>query len=112
MFTNYSPQLVQEPSQFDVLVMPNLYGDILSDLCAGLVGGLGLTPSGNIGADGVAIFEAVSTTTYIAMVSMFAGCVPGSWHCTRYCWPGQGQPYSSTVVGYHDATSHGVPEAC
>lgn len=45
---------------FDVLVMPNLYGDILSDLCAGLIGGLGLTPSGNIGADGVAIFEAVS----------------------------------------------------
>ena len=45
---------------FDVLVMPNLYGDILSDLCAGLVGGLGLTPSGNIGANGVAIFEAVS----------------------------------------------------
>ena len=40
--------------------MPNLYGDILSDLCAGLVGGLGLTASGNIGADGVAIFEAVS----------------------------------------------------
>ena len=40
--------------------MPNLYGDILSDLCAGLVGGLGLTPSGNIGANGVAIFEAVS----------------------------------------------------
>ncbi len=41
------------------MVMPNLYGDILSDLCAGLIGGLGLTPSGNIGADGVAIFEAV-----------------------------------------------------
>ncbi len=40
--------------------MPNLYGDILSDLCAGLVGGLGLTPSANIGNDGVAIFEAVS----------------------------------------------------
>ena len=55
----FSEQLVQDPSQFDVLVMPNLYGDILSDLCAGLVGGLGLTPSGNIGADGVAIFEAV-----------------------------------------------------
>lgn len=53
-------QLVKHPSSFDVLVMPNLYGDILSDLCAGLVGGLGLTPSGNIGADGVAIFEAVS----------------------------------------------------
>ena len=54
-------QLVQDPTQLDVLVMPNLYGDILSDLCAGLVGGLGLTPSANIGADGVAIFEAVSS---------------------------------------------------
>ena len=53
-------QLVQNPAKLDVLVMPNLYGDILSDLCAGLIGGLGLTPSGNIGADGVAIFEAVS----------------------------------------------------
>jgi isocitrate dehydrogenase (NAD+) len=51
--------LVQDPSLFDVLVMPNLYGDILSDLCAGLVGGLGLTPSGNIGNNGVALFEAV-----------------------------------------------------
>jgi len=51
--------MVQDPTQFDVLVMPNLDGDILSDRCAGLVGGLGLTPSGNIGADGVAIFEAV-----------------------------------------------------
>ncbi len=51
--------MVQNPSQFDVLVMPNLYGDILSDLCAGLIGGLGLTPSGNIGARGSAIFEAV-----------------------------------------------------
>ena len=39
--------------------MPNLYGDILSDLGAGLIGGLGLTPSGNIGADGVALFESV-----------------------------------------------------
>ena len=42
-------QLVKDPTQFDVLVMPNLYGDIISDLCAGLIGGLGLTPSGNIG---------------------------------------------------------------
>ena len=54
---------MKRPHLFDVLVMPNLYGDILSDLCAGLVGGLGLTPSGNIGADGVAIFEAVSEYT-------------------------------------------------
>ncbi|XP_078588564.1 isocitrate dehydrogenase [NAD] subunit alpha, mitochondrial-like isoform X1 [Branchiostoma floridae x Branchiostoma japonicum] len=54
--------MVQDPTQFDVLVMPNLYGDILSDLCAGLIGGLGVTPSGNIGADGVAIFESVHGT--------------------------------------------------
>lgn len=54
--------LVKDPSQFDLLVMPNLYGDILSDLCAGLIGGLGLTPSGNIGMDGVAVFEAVHGT--------------------------------------------------
>jgi isocitrate/isopropylmalate dehydrogenase len=40
---------VRDPTQFDVLVMPNLYGDIISDLCAGLIGGLGLTPSANIG---------------------------------------------------------------
>merc|ERR1712141_686128 len=53
--------MVQDPSKYDVLVMPNLYGDILSDLCAGLIGGLGLTPSGNIGLDG-AIFEAVHGT--------------------------------------------------
>jgi len=54
--------LVKDPTQFDLLVMPNLYGDILSDLCAGLIGGLGLTPSGNIGMDGVAVFEAVHGT--------------------------------------------------
>lgn len=53
--------MVQDPSQYDVLVMPNLYGDILSDMCAGLVGGLGLTPSGNIGLNG-ALFESVSVT--------------------------------------------------
>ena len=47
---NACMQLVKNPTQFDVLVMPNLYGDIISDLCAGLIGGLGLTPSGNIGA--------------------------------------------------------------
>ena len=54
--------MVQDPTQFDCLVMPNLYGDILSDLCAGLIGGLGLTPSGNIGENGAAIFEAVHGT--------------------------------------------------
>lgn len=53
--------MVQDPTQYDVLVMPNLYGDILSDMCAGLVGGLGLTPSGNIGLNG-ALFESVHGT--------------------------------------------------
>ena len=50
--------LVMNPQKLDVLVMGNLYGDILSDLCAGLVGGLGLVPGANLG-DEVAIFEAV-----------------------------------------------------
>lgn len=44
-------KLANNPSEFDVMVMPNLYGDIVSDLCAGLIGGLGLTASGNIGKD-------------------------------------------------------------
>ena len=50
-------QLVQKPELYDVMVLPNLYGDILSDLCAGLVGGLGVAPGANIG-DGGAVFEA------------------------------------------------------
>jgi isocitrate dehydrogenase (NAD+) len=50
--------LVMKPEQFDVLVMPNLYGDIVSDLCAGLVGGLGVVGAANLGAD-VGVFEAV-----------------------------------------------------
>jgi isocitrate dehydrogenase (NAD+) len=55
---NMCMQLVMRPEEWDVLMMENLYGDILSDLCAGLVGGLGVVPGGNIGLD-VAIFEAV-----------------------------------------------------
>lgn len=54
---NLAMQLVQRPEEYDVLVLPNLYGDIISDLCAGLIGGLGLAPGGNIGDD-VALFEA------------------------------------------------------
>ncbi len=50
--------LVMRPQQFDVLLLPNLYGDIVSDLCAGLVGGLGVVPGANLGAD-MALFEAV-----------------------------------------------------
>ncbi len=55
---NMCMQLVQKPEDYDVLVLPNLYGDILSDLCAGLVGGLGVAPGMNVGDKGVAIFEA------------------------------------------------------
>ena len=55
---NCCMQLVMRPEQFDVIVTTNLFGDIISDLCAGLVGGLGLAPGANIGAD-AAIFEAV-----------------------------------------------------
>jgi len=51
-------QLVMYPEQFDVLVMPNLYGDIVSDLCAGLVGGLGVVGAANLGAE-IGVFEAV-----------------------------------------------------
>jgi isocitrate dehydrogenase (NAD+) len=53
---NLCMQLVRTPQQFDVLVLPNLYGDIVSDLCAGLVGGLGVAPGANLG-QGLALFE-------------------------------------------------------
>jgi isocitrate dehydrogenase (NAD+) len=58
MIDNACMQLVQRPEAFDVLVMPNLYGDIVSDLCAGLVGGLGVTPGANMG-ESLAVFEPV-----------------------------------------------------
>jgi isocitrate dehydrogenase (NAD+) len=55
---NACMQLVMRPEQFDIMLLENLYGDIVSDLCAGLVGGLGLVPGANIGEKG-AVFEAV-----------------------------------------------------
>ncbi len=55
---NMAMQLVQKPQMYDVLLLPNLYGDIISDLCAGLVGGLGVAPGANIG-DHCAVFEPV-----------------------------------------------------
>jgi len=55
---NMAMQLVQKPEEYDVLVMPNLYGDVLSDLCAGLVGGLGVAPGANLG-EHAALFEPV-----------------------------------------------------
>jgi len=57
LIDNMCMQLVQKPELYDVLVLPNLYGDIISDLCAGLVGGLGVAPGANIG-DRSAVFEA------------------------------------------------------
>ncbi len=56
LIDNMCMQLVQKPQNYDVLVLPNLYGDIISDLCAGLVGGLGVAPGANIGEE-CAIFE-------------------------------------------------------
>ncbi len=53
---NMCMQLVQRPEEYDVLVLPNLYGDVVSDLCAGMIGGLGLAPGANFGED-VAVFE-------------------------------------------------------
>ncbi|MGZ6079834.1 MAG: isocitrate dehydrogenase (NAD(+)) [Myxococcaceae bacterium] len=58
---NMCMQLVRNPERYDVLLMENLYGDIISDLCAGLVGGLGVVPGGNIG-ERIAVFEAVHGT--------------------------------------------------
>jgi isocitrate dehydrogenase (NAD+) len=55
-------QLVMKPNQYDVVVCPNLYGDILSDICAGLTGGLGVAPGANIG-DEIAVFEPVHGST-------------------------------------------------
>ncbi len=55
---NMCMQLMQKPSQYDVLVMPNLYGDIVSDLVSGMIGGLGVAPGGNIGPDS-AVFEPI-----------------------------------------------------
>ncbi|MCL2484796.1 MAG: isocitrate/isopropylmalate dehydrogenase family protein [Endomicrobia bacterium] len=58
LIDNMAMQLVQKPELYDVIALPNLYGDILSDLCAGLVGGLGVAPGANFGKD-IAVFEAV-----------------------------------------------------
>ncbi len=77
---NLAMQLVQNPGQFDVLVLPNLFGDIISDLCAGLIGGLGMAPGANIG-EGVAVFEPThgSAPKYAGMnkVNPFAEILSG-----------------------------------
>ena len=84
---NACMQLVMRPEQFDVIVLPNLYGDIVSDLCAGLVGGLGVVPGANIGIK-ASVFEAVH------------GIGPGHRR------PGRGQPDGAPAVGADDAAAH------
>ena len=77
---NLCMQLVQRPEEYDVLVLPNLYGDIVSDLCAGLIGGLGVAPGANIG-EHAAVFEAThgsapkyaGTNKVNPMAMMFSG---------------------------------------
>ena len=94
--------------------MPNLYGDILSDLGAGLIGGLGLTPSGNIGADGVALFESVSNNIFSRMSLQkdlqwfFLGPRYRPWHRR----PGFGQPHRLVVVLRHDVAPLELDGAC
>ncbi len=83
---NMCMQLVQKPDLYDVLVLPNLYGDILSDLCAGLVGGLGVAPGANIGEE-VALFEPIhgSAPKYTGqnkvnpMAMMYSGAMMLRW---------------------------------
>ncbi len=84
---NACMQVVLDPKQFDMLLLTNLYGDIMSDLAAGLVGGLGVVPSGNIG-ESVAIFEAVHGT---------APDIAGK---------GIANPTASADEQHHDARSH------
>ncbi len=83
---NMCMQLVQKPDLYDVLVLPNLYGDIVSDLCAGLVGGLGVAPGANIGEE-VALFEPIhgSAPKYAGqnkvnpMAMMYSGVMMLNW---------------------------------
>ena len=81
-------QVCQNPRPFAdrVMVMPNLYGDILSDMCAGLIGGLGLTPSGNIGRVHYLnlLFGIFGTNLGLGCIN-FRGC---PWICAGHCWKG------------------------
>ncbi|MBI4733604.1 MAG: isocitrate/isopropylmalate dehydrogenase family protein [Rubrobacteridae bacterium] len=84
---NMCMQLVQKPELYDVLVCPNLYGDILSDLCAGLVGGLGMAPGANIGVDH-AVFEPVHGSARTLLMILAALPEHRRWRMRlliRYC---------------------------
>ena len=81
---NMCMQLVQRPEEYDVLVLPNLYGDIVSDLAAGMIGGLGMAPGANFGEE-VAIFE------------------PTHGSAPKYAGPEQGQPDGDDALRDADA---------
>ncbi len=87
---NMCMQLVQKPELYDVMVLPNLYGDIVSDLCAGLVGGLGVAPGANIGAGG-------------------RGLRAGPRLGAQVRRPGQGQPDGDDPVRRPDAPPPRLP---
>lgn len=90
--------------------MPNLYGDILSDMCAGLVGGLGLTPSGNMGLNG-ALFESVCHQIHhlhnilLLISNKFPPPHTGPWHRSWYCWQRLGQSNRSLALCRYDVAS-------
>ena len=83
---NMCMQLVQKPELYDVLALPNLYGDIVSDLCSGLVGGLGVAPGANFG-EGVALFEAIhgSAPKYAGLNKVNpSACLLSAWMMLEY----------------------------
>jgi isocitrate dehydrogenase (NAD+) len=94
-------RLVSEPAAFDVLLLENLYGDIVSDLCAGLVGGLGVVPGANYGDKG-AIFEAVhGTAPDIAgkgLANPIAATLSGSMMLDYLGWPRAGAKIRNAVA--------------
>ncbi|WZZ62740.1 hypothetical protein YC2023_062847 [Brassica napus] len=98
---NCCMMLVKNPTLFDVLVMPNLYGDIISDLCAGLVGGLGLTPSCNIGEDGIALAEAVhgSAPDIAGKVSPLTSIILRCYHHSKFLIENLANPTALLLSG-------------
>ena len=95
---NVCMQMVMNPQQFDVMVMPNLYGDMLSDLASGLIGGLGLLPSSNLGEE-FAMFEAVHGSAPDIAGKGIANPTALLWSACMSPVPTFGAPNTRTVVG-------------
>ncbi|HEY0071727.1 MAG TPA: isocitrate/isopropylmalate dehydrogenase family protein [Chloroflexia bacterium] len=108
---NMCMQLVQKPDLYDVLVLPNLYGDIVSDLCAGLVGGLGVAPGANIGEE-VALFEPIhgSAPKYAGqnkvnpMAMMYSGVMMLNWIGEREAADRMERALDETIAAGVDVT--------